>query len=338
MFCINCGKEIAEGSVFCKFCGTRLHGEAEPVREEPVREEPITPPESVNPPESVEIAGPVTPETQSADATAPKVVGARPRGGLGGKILSLVVSLGMVIGGLSGKLVFRGTNSSGLLVVAGCLWLLYDIFTIVVYLKRSGEAAPDVAAPVGAGTADGGAAARLAIPRRSNIALLAALLMAVNVAYPLISNIISYGFDFRLLLNALPGIIFVVLALGLLKKNSGLLVIPAAASVFVQIVGVIGYTPSAYFYVWLLVDVLLLLTVILTVNGRGKSNRLLIIATVAAFAIDMACNILIARQYGYPLPPLSYLIITCYYGAYFTVAVALKPPKPQNVWDEDPFR
>jgi hypothetical protein len=332
MFCTSCGKEIAEGSVFCKFCGARLHSEAEPVREEP-----ITPPESVNPPESVEIAEPVLPETQSADAAAPKVAGARPRGGLGGKILSLIVSLGMVIGGLSGKLVFRGTNSSGLLVVAGCLWLLYDIFTIVVHLKRSGEATPDVAAPAGAVVADGGAAGRLAIPKSSNIALLAALLMAFNVFYPLISNM-RYGFDIWDILNALPGIVFVVLALGPLKKNSGLLIIPAAATVFIQIISVIGYTPIGSFYVWLLADVLLLLAVILTVNGRGKSSRLLVIAAVALFVIDVATSVLTARRYGYHYSPLSFLIITCYYGAYLIVAVALKPAKAQNVWDEDPFR
>jgi hypothetical protein len=51
------------------------------------------------------------------------------------KIIQLLISIGLIIGGLSGEMVLRGTDSSGLLVVFGCVWLLYDIYAIYRYKK-----------------------------------------------------------------------------------------------------------------------------------------------------------------------------------------------------------
>jgi hypothetical protein len=51
-------------------------------------------------------------------------------------IIQLLISIGLIIGGLSGKLVLRGTRSSPALVGFGCLWLIYDICNIVVYIKK----------------------------------------------------------------------------------------------------------------------------------------------------------------------------------------------------------
>jgi hypothetical protein len=50
-------------------------------------------------------------------------------------ILQTLLSIAMIVGGLSGEFVFRGTNSSVLLVVAGFIWLAYDIYSIFAYVK-----------------------------------------------------------------------------------------------------------------------------------------------------------------------------------------------------------
>ncbi|MDR1800266.1 MAG: hypothetical protein LBQ95_00225 [Lachnospiraceae bacterium] len=54
-----------------------------------------------------------------------------------GYILQIVISVGLIIGGLSGKLVFRGTNSSAALVVFGVVWLIIDIIRLIVYVNRT---------------------------------------------------------------------------------------------------------------------------------------------------------------------------------------------------------
>ena len=51
-------------------------------------------------------------------------------------IIQLLLSVGLIIGGLSGEMVLRGTNSSSALVVFGFLWLAYDIYCIVVYTRK----------------------------------------------------------------------------------------------------------------------------------------------------------------------------------------------------------
>jgi len=55
--------------------------------------------------------------------------------GLGWKIFGLLVSIGLIIGGLSGRMVLRGTNSSTALVVAGVAFLAMDIFKIATHGK-----------------------------------------------------------------------------------------------------------------------------------------------------------------------------------------------------------
>jgi len=56
---------------------------------------------------------------------------------LGWKILGLLISIGLIIGGLSGELVLRGTESSEALVGVGVLFLLWDIYSIATHNKRN---------------------------------------------------------------------------------------------------------------------------------------------------------------------------------------------------------
>lgn len=52
-----------------------------------------------------------------------------------GDIFGILVSVGLIFGGASGRMVLRGTDSSPALVVAGILFLIWDIVSIV--RKRS---------------------------------------------------------------------------------------------------------------------------------------------------------------------------------------------------------
>ena len=55
------------------------------------------------------------------------------------KILGLFVSIALIIGGLSGEFVLRGTESGTALVVLGVLFLIWDIYTIVTHKKQKAE-------------------------------------------------------------------------------------------------------------------------------------------------------------------------------------------------------
>ena len=46
------------------------------------------------------------------------------------EIIGIVISIGLIIAGLSGDFVLRGTNSSIALVLAGAVFLIYDIFKL----------------------------------------------------------------------------------------------------------------------------------------------------------------------------------------------------------------
>ena len=56
------------------------------------------------------------------------------------KILQLLVSIGLIIGGLSGEYVLRGTESSTALVVAGFAWLAWDIYSIATHGRKKRKA------------------------------------------------------------------------------------------------------------------------------------------------------------------------------------------------------
>ena len=58
---------------------------------------------------------------------------------MGGRIIGIIISIGLIIAGLSGNFVLRGTNSSTLLVVAGFLFLAWDIFGIIRDSKRNND-------------------------------------------------------------------------------------------------------------------------------------------------------------------------------------------------------
>lgn len=48
-----------------------------------------------------------------------------------GRIIGLLISVGLIIAGLSGNFVLRGTDSSVALVIAGVVFLIFDIIGIV---------------------------------------------------------------------------------------------------------------------------------------------------------------------------------------------------------------
>jgi len=49
----------------------------------------------------------------------------------------LLISVGLIVGGLSGELVLRGTDSSAALVAVGALWLIFDITQIISFGKNT---------------------------------------------------------------------------------------------------------------------------------------------------------------------------------------------------------
>jgi hypothetical protein len=53
------------------------------------------------------------------------------------RIIQLLISVGLILGGLSGDLVLRGTDSSGALVIFGIGWLIYDIYQLVKYKNEN---------------------------------------------------------------------------------------------------------------------------------------------------------------------------------------------------------
>ena len=50
-------------------------------------------------------------------------------------IIGIVISLGLIIAGISGEYVLKGTDSSVALIIAGCIFLVYEIYKIVKYKK-----------------------------------------------------------------------------------------------------------------------------------------------------------------------------------------------------------
>ena len=58
------------------------------------------------------------------------------------KIIQLLISVGLIIGGLSGEFVLRGTDSSAALVAVGVLWLIFDIVQFFSFKKKTENAQP----------------------------------------------------------------------------------------------------------------------------------------------------------------------------------------------------
>jgi hypothetical protein len=56
-----------------------------------------------------------------------------------GKIIGLIISIGLIIAGLSGEFVLKGTNSGLALAGFGFLWLIWDIIAIVRYRNKQKE-------------------------------------------------------------------------------------------------------------------------------------------------------------------------------------------------------
>ena len=56
-----------------------------------------------------------------------------------GRIIGLIISIALIIAGLSGSFVLKGTNSSMALVVFGAVLLVFDIIGISRYKKKNVE-------------------------------------------------------------------------------------------------------------------------------------------------------------------------------------------------------
>ncbi len=56
-----------------------------------------------------------------------------------GNIIQLLISIGIIIAGLSGEFALRGTDSSEALVVFGFAWLIYDIYRIVAASRQKAK-------------------------------------------------------------------------------------------------------------------------------------------------------------------------------------------------------
>ena len=59
---------------------------------------------------------------------------------MGGKIVGMLISIGLIIGGLSETMVLRGTNSSSALVLVGFGFLVWDIISIATHKNPNATA------------------------------------------------------------------------------------------------------------------------------------------------------------------------------------------------------
>lgn len=55
------------------------------------------------------------------------------------KIIGLLVGIGFIIGGLSGRFVLAGTNSSELLIIAGVVIVVADLYYMFIYKEKEEE-------------------------------------------------------------------------------------------------------------------------------------------------------------------------------------------------------
>lgn len=60
----------------------------------------------------------------------------------GSRIIGILLSIGLIIAGLSGAFVLRGTNSSTALVIAGIIYLIWDIIGAIKDSKAKEEDVP----------------------------------------------------------------------------------------------------------------------------------------------------------------------------------------------------
>lgn len=65
----------------------------------------------------------------------------------GSRIIGILLSIGLIIAGLSGAFVLRGTNSSTALVVAGIIYLIWDIIGAIKDSKEKAEEEVPVGQP-----------------------------------------------------------------------------------------------------------------------------------------------------------------------------------------------
>ena len=64
-----------------------------------------------------------------------------------GRIIGLLISIALIIMGLSGEYVLKGTDSSTALVVVGFLFLLWEVFGLVRDKKKEDDNQNNTDAP-----------------------------------------------------------------------------------------------------------------------------------------------------------------------------------------------
>jgi hypothetical protein len=307
MYCIHCGNEVPDGSAFCTACGRQLQ------------------------PANPSAEGQLVQTAPVAMAAGQKK---RRGGGLAWKIISLLTSIGLIIGGLSGVLVFRGTNSSELLVVFGFLWLAYDIYAIATHSRKT-----DAAGAAGVGSVSGTNRA-LAVPGDSRLPVLSAALMVVYLLVPLVLGGFSSVFSsFLAVFDLLIPIAFIVIVLAIVKKNAGLLIFPVALTVVDSMlrIAILQFAPNLDFIVGLLADIAMLVVVSLTVNKRCASNKPFLFTTVGVFVVSLLGYIIAMNSYQIEVSMITVFNLMCYHGAYFVMALAFRPQPQAAVAEPRPL-
>jgi hypothetical protein len=115
---------------------------------------------------------------------------------MGFKIWGLLFSIALIIGGLSGEYVLRFTESSNALVIAGVLFLIWDIIDISRYVanKKKAETAAIELAGISAECYDTLIAEECELlPELRDVDVYLFTRMANKTAYPLSLNGNSYG-------------------------------------------------------------------------------------------------------------------------------------------------
>lgn len=162
MKCSTCGSVLPENAKFCTKCGAPagVQPEMQPLYEpqphfkEPLpQQEPLTlyeePPQESQPhfeeplPQQEPLMLNEEPQQEPIPLVEPPLPLEQPpvqeessKKGLVGKIIGLLISIGLIIGGLSGDYVLRGTESSTALVVFGCLFLVGDIISLATHNRE----------------------------------------------------------------------------------------------------------------------------------------------------------------------------------------------------------
>jgi hypothetical protein len=325
MRCVHCGAEIPDNSSVCKVCGQPLAktGASQAARLGAAVQAPAgAPPEPAPRGEAFQAAGP----DGAAPAPAqPAAAPGKPQGdGLFWKITALLVSVGLIVGGYSGELVLRGTNSSTALIVVGFVLLAWNLLSLGAHFWKQDK--EEAAAPEGAGFAPE-AAGGLAVRGRGLLIAAAALMLAnLLLSLPGFRASVAHLFDVLGLLTFAGQLLFIVLALTAYRRRPWVLAIPAGLELLRC--SVLAFSaPSAHTLINAGVWAALVVFTALAGSGLFASNRPLLIVVAAGYVFMAAAFLFDARQLGFGVQIIVHVLvmITLYWGAYFAAGAALKP-------------